>query len=98
MILAKECTQLPDARWRRRSPLTVHGTNRVFSCGCLPLQPQAQLRNPRPTARISQGKNAVAANPGGVVRVVEDVEEVDVEAQRHALGEVDELERRCILE
>ena len=52
----------------------------------------------RPAARIPRGKNAGAGNRGRVVRVIEHVEEVDVESQIDLLGDGDELERRSILE
>src|ERR1041385_2704706 len=64
----------------------------------LPAEPQPELRHPGGTAGIPRAQDAVVPDRRGIVRVIEHVEEIQIEPQRHALGEIPEFECGNILE
>src|SRR5262249_48898367 len=69
-----------------------------FMSTALPHQPRAELGDSGAAARIPGRENTIDANSGGIVRVVEDVEEVYRKPQGDAFLDADELERGCVLE
>jgi hypothetical protein len=50
------------------------------------------LRDPGAAARITRAQNAGIRNGSGIVRVVEDIEEIDIEAQAGVFLDFPELE------
>src|SRR3954447_6865983 len=64
----------------------------------LPVEPQRKLCHPRRAARISHAQEAVRRDRGRVVRVVQDVEEVNAEPNRKPLRNSHGFERRGVEE
>src|SRR5262249_24957822 len=64
----------------------------------LPQEPQSELSHSCAAARIARAQDAVIGNGCRVVRVIEDIKEVEVEPQRQPLLNAPPLEQGCILE
>src|SRR4029453_877715 len=62
-----------------------------------PNQPQPHLRYSGGAAGVARRQHSISTDCGGVVRMVEHVEEVDVEPERRLFSDLDELEQRYVL-
>src|SRR5436309_858990 len=78
--------------WKSRACPTPTG------CSTLPGKAQAELCHPRVTARIPRAQYPGVRDGSRVVRVVEHVEEVQVEPQHDPLLDAPDLEQRRVLE